>query len=50
MIYYFTYQMNKKTLTKVCTTIREAETFFDILLACKAVYIKVITMTKRVKD
>ena len=47
MIYQITYQLNNKSLTKVCTTLREAETFFEILLSAKANYIKVITMTKR---
>lgn len=47
MLYYFTYTLQKKTNVKVCYTLREAETFFDILISANAEYIKVTTFKRR---
>ena len=46
MIYKFTYRWGDKVLTKACTTLREAEVFFDILISARCEYIKVITFSK----
>ena len=47
MLYYFTYTLDKKTLVKVCYTLREAELFFDILISARAEYIKVTSFKRR---
>lgn len=46
MIYKFTYRWGDRVLVKVCTTLREAEVFFDILVSAHAEYIKVVTFKK----
>lgn len=47
MLYQFTYQLNGFHYNKVCTTLREAEVFFAILLSAKCDYLRVITYTRR---
>lgn len=47
MLFHFTYTLDKKTLVKVCYTLKEAELFFDILISARAEYIKVITFKGR---
>lgn len=48
MIYKITYQLKKEKNTKIhtCTTMREAEIFFDILISAGAEYICVKTFKK----
>ena len=47
MLYKFTYFYQGKHMIHTCSTTREADVFFDILLALKCEYIKVITFTKQ---
>lgn len=47
MLYKFTYFYNGRNMVHLCSTIREADVFFEILLALKCEYIKVITFTKQ---
>ena len=47
MVYHFTYKWDGRTLVKVCTTLREAEVFFDILISANCEYICVKTIVKR---
>ena len=47
MLYHFTYNWQGKTLVKICYTLKEAETFFAILISAHAEYIKVITYKRR---
>ena len=49
MIYHFTYWWEGRTLVKTCTTLREAEIFFDILVSAHCEYICVKTFKKRSK-
>ena len=46
MIYKFTYSFNNNHCVHTCTSIKEANTFFDILLALKCEYIRINTFTK----
>lgn len=46
MLYKFTYAYKNKILTKVCTTTKEADMFFNILISLNVDYIRVITFTK----
>lgn len=47
MLYKFTYHLNGELRYNTCTTLREAELFFDILISAKCDYIRVITFTRR---
>ena len=47
MIYKITYRYANNMYTHTCYSLREADTFFDILLAIKCDYIKIITFTKQ---
>lgn len=47
MLYYFTYELEGKYFKKTCITLREAETFFDILISAGATSIKVLSIRKR---
>lgn len=46
MIYKFTYYFNDKIYYKTCTTQREADVFFNILVSANLPF-RVITTTKR---
>lgn len=50
MIYYFTYELNKRYLKKVCYSFKEASIFFDILISARATHIRVLTIKKRGHD
>lgn len=47
MIYYFTYELEGKYYKKTCITLKEAETFFDILISAGATSIRVLSIRKR---
>lgn len=47
MIYKFCYKINDNYLIHTCTTLREAEIFFDILISANVDYIRVVTFKKQ---